>query len=78
MINYSDLKYTYGTVMRYMISPEFRLSLRLDFGFSKNTSGVYLLIGEAFQKPMNFILTILVDIRTFIYQIQNCSNLIFQ
>ena len=42
------LKYTYGLGLRFVIDSKQRLNLRLDFGFGKNTSGVYFTAGEAF------------------------------
>jgi outer membrane protein assembly factor BamA len=41
-------KYTYGLGLRFVIDSQQRLNLRLDFGFGKDTSGVYFTAGEAF------------------------------
>jgi outer membrane protein assembly factor BamA len=41
-------KYTYGFGLRLVLDAKQRLNLRLDFGFGKDTSGVYFTAGEAF------------------------------
>jgi len=41
-------KYTYGLGLRFVIDPKQRLHLRVDFGFGKETSGVYFTAAEAF------------------------------
>jgi len=43
-----DFKYSVGFGLRYMINPEENINLRLDFGFGKETFGVYMKILEAF------------------------------
>ena len=44
----SDVKPSYGLGLRYMILPKRKVNLRLDFGFGKETSGIYINITEAF------------------------------
>ena len=39
---------SYGTGIRYEVLPAKRLNMRLDFGWSENSNGVYLSVGEAF------------------------------
>jgi outer membrane protein assembly factor BamA len=46
--NLHDLKPSYGFGIRYVFNPDEKLSLRLDFGFGRNTSGVYITAAEAF------------------------------
>jgi len=46
--NLGRFKTTYGLGLRFVIDPKQRLHLRLDFGFGKETSGVYFTAGEAF------------------------------
>jgi len=46
--NLRDLKPSYGFGIRYVFNPDEKLSLRLDFGFGRNTSGVYITAAEAF------------------------------
>jgi outer membrane protein assembly factor BamA len=46
--NLGRFKYTYGLGLRFVIDSKQRLNLRLDFGFGKDTSGVYFTAGEAF------------------------------
>lgn len=41
-------KQCYGFGIRFLISPDEKLNLRLDFGFGKGSSGMYLNLGEAF------------------------------
>jgi len=43
-----NLKYAYGFGIRFAIDPEERLNIRLDFGFTKDSSGVYFTVMEAF------------------------------
>jgi hypothetical protein len=43
-----DVKASAGFGLRYMLIPEEKMNLRLDFGFGKNTSGFYVTITEAF------------------------------
>ncbi|MEW5901048.1 MAG: BamA/TamA family outer membrane protein [Acidobacteriota bacterium] len=42
------VKYSYGVGLRYLFSREQGVTIRLDFGFGKDTSGVYLTAAEAF------------------------------
>jgi outer membrane protein assembly factor BamA len=42
------LKYSVGGGFRYVFNPEEKLNLRVDLAYGKNTSGLYLTIGEAF------------------------------
>jgi outer membrane protein assembly factor BamA len=41
-------KYSYGFGLRFILNPEQKINLRLDFGFGKGTSGIYFTAGEAF------------------------------
>jgi outer membrane protein assembly factor BamA len=41
-------KYAYGLGLRFVFDPKQRLNLRLDFGFGKETSGIYFTAAEAF------------------------------
>jgi len=41
-------KYTYGLGLRFVIDPKQRLHLRVDFGFGKESSGIYFTASEAF------------------------------
>jgi hypothetical protein len=41
-------KYSYGLGLRFVVDPKQRLHLRLDFGFGKDTSGLYFTAVEAF------------------------------
>jgi hypothetical protein len=43
-----QFKYAYGLGLRFVFDPKQRLHLRLDFGFGRDTSGVYFTAGEAF------------------------------
>ncbi|MBD3386034.1 hypothetical protein GF407_14050 [candidate division KSB1 bacterium] len=43
-----NLKYTYGLGLRFQLNPKENINVRLDFGFGKESSGLYLAIGEAF------------------------------
>jgi len=43
-----DFKYSYGFGLRYIFDEKERLTVRADFGFGKNTSGVYFAMQEAF------------------------------
>jgi hypothetical protein len=42
------LKYTIGVGLRFKFNPAEKVNLRCDFGFGKNTSGVYFGLEEAF------------------------------
>lgn len=46
--NFEDYKYVYGFGFRYNINKRDPANIRLDFGFGKNTEGVYITFGEAF------------------------------
>lgn len=39
---------SYGAGIRYEVLPAKRLNMRLDFGWSDNSNGIYLSVGEAF------------------------------
>lgn len=43
-----NFKYSYGFGLRYVFDEKERLTVRADFGFGKNTSGVYFAMQEAF------------------------------
>ena len=44
----TNLKYSYGFGLRFVFDAKERLTIRADFGFGKNTSGVYFSMQEAF------------------------------
>lgn len=44
----SDFKYSLGAGVRYQISPQEGINVRLDFGFGEGTSGLYITFNEAF------------------------------
>ena len=44
----NGLKYTYGLGLRFQLIPKENINVRLDFGFGKESSGIYLAFGEAF------------------------------
>jgi hypothetical protein len=46
--DFSDVKPSYGFGLRYMILPKRKVNLRLDFGFGRETNGIYINITEAF------------------------------
>lgn len=46
--NIDDYKLAYGLGFRYNINKRDPANIRLDFGFGKNTKGVYITFGEAF------------------------------
>ncbi len=46
--DFSDVKPSYGFGLRYMILPKRKVNLRLDFGFGRETHGIYINITEAF------------------------------
>jgi hypothetical protein len=46
--DFSEVKSSYGFGFRYMILPSRKVNLRLDFGFGKQTKGIYINITEAF------------------------------
>lgn len=43
-----SFKYAYGLGLRFVFDPKQRLNLRLDFGFGRDTSGIYFTAAEAF------------------------------
>jgi len=43
-----DVKTSLGFGLRYLFDPKERINIRADFGFGRNTSGVYFAIEEAF------------------------------
>lgn len=43
-----DVKYSYGFGLRFLFDEKERLTIRADFGFGKNTSGVYFSMQETF------------------------------
>ncbi len=43
-----DLHYAYGAGLRIMVSKSEKLNLRVDAGFGKNSSGLYVILKEAF------------------------------
>ena len=43
-----NVKYSIGGGIRFQFSREEKLNIRLDFGYGKNSSGMYITIGEAF------------------------------
>jgi hypothetical protein len=47
-INFSTVKYSVGTGLRYAIRPEQKLNSRLDVGYGREGFNIYLMIGEAF------------------------------
>jgi len=46
--DFSDVKPSYGLGLRYMILRERKVNIRLDFGFGRETQGIYINITEAF------------------------------
>ena len=44
----TNIKFSYGFGFRYVFDAKERLTIRADFGFGKNTSGVYFSMQEAF------------------------------
>lgn len=47
-LTFSDFRYTLGAGLRILLLKEEQAHVRLDYGFGKNTSGIYITIGEAF------------------------------
>ncbi len=43
-----DFRYTLGAGLRVLLLKKERVHIRVDYGFGKNTSGLYITIGEAF------------------------------
>lgn len=46
--NLNDVRYNYGTGIRFILDKKEKINIRLDAGFGKGVSGFYLTIGEAF------------------------------
>jgi hypothetical protein len=46
--DFGGFEYSYGFGLRFLLNPEQKINLRLDFGFGKGTSGIYFTAGEAF------------------------------
>jgi len=44
----NKLKYSVGWGIRYVFNVQEKINLRLDFGYTENSSGFYINIGEAF------------------------------
>jgi len=44
----NDFKYSAGFGFRYLLSPEEKINVRFDFGFCKESFGVYIAVSEAF------------------------------
>lgn len=44
----SELRYSIGGGIRFLLSTEEKITLRLDFGVGEHTSGFYITLGEAF------------------------------
>ena len=44
----NDFHYTYGAGLRLIVQEKEKLNLRVDFGFGKNSHGVYVILKEAF------------------------------
>lgn len=44
----NEFKYAFGGGIRFGLKPDERLNLRIDYGVTKNSSGIYFTIGEAF------------------------------
>ncbi|MFC1492746.1 BamA/TamA family outer membrane protein [candidate division KSB1 bacterium] len=47
-IEFNDLKHSIGFGFRYVVSKKERVKIRMDFGFGKNSSGMYITLNEAF------------------------------
>ncbi|MCP4726699.1 MAG: BamA/TamA family outer membrane protein [bacterium] len=47
-IEFNDLKHSVGFGFRYTVSKKERVKIRMDFGFGKNSSGMYITLNEAF------------------------------
>jgi len=47
-ISFSNLKYSYGFGLRFLFNRQERINLRADFGFGRDTRGVYFGLEEAF------------------------------
>ena len=44
----NELKYSYGLGLRFRLSSQEKINVRIDFGLGEDTSGLYFTIGEAF------------------------------
>ena len=47
-VNFSTLKYSLGTGLRYALNQEQKLNLRFDLGYGSEGANFYIVIGEAF------------------------------
>ncbi|WP_162054327.1 BamA/TamA family outer membrane protein [Pontibacter pamirensis] len=47
-VQFSTLKYSIGSGLRYALSKEQRLNIRIDVGYGREGSNFYIVIGEAF------------------------------
>jgi hypothetical protein len=47
-LNFTGLKDSYGFGVRYAVDRAEKLNLRLDFGWGRNSSGIYFNLTEAF------------------------------
>jgi outer membrane protein assembly factor BamA len=56
-LSFSNLKYSYGFGLRFLFNKQEKTNLRGDFGFGKDTKGVYFGLEEAFQEPRPGITT---------------------
>ncbi len=45
---FNEFKYSYGAGIRYMLNKQEKLNIRLDIGFVKGGSGLYITLAEAF------------------------------
>ena len=46
--NLSSVKPSYGFGLRYLFDPVEKMCIRIDFGFGKGTSGMYITANEAY------------------------------
>ena len=46
--NWDGLHYSYGAGLRFMVSKSEKLNLRVDYGVGENSSGLYVILKEAF------------------------------
>jgi len=44
----TNMRYTLGLGLRFLLLKEEKAHIRIDYGFGQNTSGVYITVGEAF------------------------------
>jgi hypothetical protein len=47
-LGFENLKYTLGLGLRITVVPKEGTNIRVDYGFGKNTSGMYIMPNEAF------------------------------